>query len=393
MGRGFSRVSLISGDPMKDLFLLDPDVVYLNHGSFGACPRPVFEAYQRWQLELERQPVAFLGRRAPQLLSEARTALAGYLGCTDDEVVYFPNPTTALNMVAHSLALGTGDEILASDHEYGAMDRTWRFLCSRSGAEYIQAAIPLPLSDPGQVVDALWNYVSERTRAIFLSHITSPTAIRFPVEEVCRRARQEGILTIIDGAHAPGQLELDLNTLGADFYAGACHKWLCAPKGASFLYARREAQDLLEPLVVSWGWEAEKPGPSLFIDHHEWQGTRDLAAFLSVPDAIAFQREHDWPAVRQRCHQLALDLRQRLLETLGLPGLTPAGEGWFIQMFAVPLPELDPQALQRTLLEEHNIEVVARRWNRRPLLRVSVQAYNDEIDCSALESALKLILT
>ena len=374
---------------MKQLFLLNPDVIYLNHGSFGACPRPVFETYQRWQLELERQPVAFLGRRAPQLLYEARTALAGYLGCADDEVVYFPNPTTALNMVARSLALGPGDEILASDHEYGAMDRTWRFLCSRSGAEYLQAPVPLPLSDPGQVVDSLWNFVSERTRAIFLSHITSPTAIRFPVEEVCRRAGQEGILTIIDGAHAPGQLDLDLNTLGADFYAGACHKWLCAPKGASFLYARREVQSLLEPLVVSWGWEAEKPGLSQFIDHHEYQGTRDLAAFLSVPAAIAFQREHDWPAVRQRCHQLTLDLRQRLLEILGLPGLTPAGEDWFVQMFAVPLPELDPEALQRTLLEEHNIEVLARRWNQRPLLRLSLQAYNDERDSATLLSALR----
>jgi isopenicillin-N epimerase len=377
---------------MKQLFLLNPDVIYLNHGSFGACPRPVFETYQRWQLELERQPVAFLGRRAPQLLYEARAALAGYLGCADDEVVYFPNPTTALNMVARSLALGPGDEILASDHEYGAMDRTWRFLCSLNGAELLQAPGPLPLADPGQVVDSLWNFVSERTRAIFLSHITSPTAIRFPVEEVCRRAGQEGILTIIDGAHAPGQLELDLNTLGADFYAGACHKWLCAPKGASFLYARREVQSLLEPLVVSWGWEAEKPGLSQYIDHHEYQGTRDLAAFLSVPAAIAFQREHDWPAVRQRCHQLALDLRQRLLEATGLPALTPAGKDWFMQMFAVPLPELDPQALQRTLLEEHNIEVLARRWNRRPLLRVSIQAYNDAADGAALLRALERVL-
>ena len=378
---------------MKELFLLDPEVIYLNHGAFGACSRPVFEAYQRWQRELERQPVAFLGRRAPQLLSEARSALAGYLGCADDEVVYFPNPTTALNMVARSLDLQPGDEILASNHEYGAMDRTWRFLCSRSGAEYIQASIALPLSDPGQVVDSLWERVSDRTRAIFLSHITSPTAIRFPVEAVCARALEQGILTIIDGAHVPGQIDLDLSALGADFYAGACHKWLCAPKGASFLYARREAQDLLEPLVVSWGWEADKPGPSQFVDHHEWQGTHDLAAFLSVPAAIQFQREHDWPEVQRRCHQLALDLRQRLLEMLCLPGLTPAGEDWFAQMFAVQLPDLDPETLQRKLLEEHNIEVVAHCWNQLPLLRVSLQAYNDERDGAALLNALKQALT
>jgi isopenicillin-N epimerase len=375
---------------MKDLFLLDPNITYLNHGSFGACPKPVFETYQGWQLELERDPVAFLGRRAPKLLSEARAALADYLGCASDEVVYFPNPTTALNMVARSLELKPGDELLASNHEYGAMDRTWRFICSRRGASYIPAAVPLPLSDHQEVINRIWARVSPSTKAIFLSHITSPTAIRFPVEEVCKRARQEGLLTIIDGAHAPGQVDLDLSTLGADFYAGACHKWLCAPKGASFLYARREAQRLLKPLIVSWGWEAEEPGPSSFIDHHEWQGTRDIAAFLSVPAAIEFQRAQDWPSVRRRCHQLALDLRRRLLDIFGYPELIPAGEDWFVQMFAVQLPELDPEALQHTLLEKHNIEVVARCWNRLPLLRVSVQAYNNSEDCDALLHALAL---
>jgi isopenicillin-N epimerase len=304
--------------------------------------------------------------------------------------VYFPNPTTALNVVARSLDLKPGDEILASDHEYGAMDRTWRFICSRRGASYIQAMVPLPLSDHQEVIDHIWAQVSPRTKAIFLSHITSPTAIRFPVEEVCKRARQEGLLTIIDGAHAPGQVDLNLGALGADFYAGACHKWLCAPKGASFLYARREAQALLEPLIVSWGWEAEKPGPSALIDHHEWQGTRDIAAFLSVPAAIEFQRAQDWPSVRRRCHQLALDLRRRLLDIFGYPELIPAGEDWFVQMFAVQLPELDPEALQHTLLEKHNIEVVARCWNRLPLLRVSVQAYNNSEDCDALLHALAL---
>ena len=377
---------------MKDLFLLDPEVIYLNHGMAGACAAPVFEKYQHWQLELERQPAAFLARKAEALLAEARRSLASFLGCSDDEIVYFPNPTTALNVVARSLDLKPGDEILSCDHEYGAMDRTWRFICSRRGAHYIRMPIPLPLSTPEQVLNLIWDGVSEHTKAIFLSHITSPTAIRFPVEEMCARAREQGILTIIDGAHVPGQIDLNLDLLAADFYSGACHKWLCAPKGASFLYARRDVQHLLEPLVVSWGWEADEPGPSRFVDHHEWQGTRDIAAFLSVPAAIEFQRKHDWSTVQKRCHALAGSLRQRLLGLLGTDELTPAGEDWFLQMFSVQLPAVDPYDLQKRLFTEHNIEVVAYYWNQLPLLRVSIQAYNDTGDCDALIHALQSCL-
>jgi isopenicillin-N epimerase len=225
--------------------------------------------------------VEFLGRRAAELMTEARTRLAAYLACAPDEVVYFPNPTTALNMVARSLPLRPGDEVLATDHEYGALDRTWRFLCAKAGARYIRQAIGLPIESAEAVVEAFWSGVSERTRLVFLSHITSPTALTFPVAEICRRARQAGLLVIVDGAHAPGHIPLDLPALGADVYAGACHKWLCAPKGASFLYARRSIQPRLEPLVVSWGWEAEKPSPSPFVDHHEWQAP----AYTSAPRA------------------------------------------------------------------------------------------------------------
>ena len=380
------------GGIVRDLFLLDPEVIYLNHGMVGACSKPVFDNYQHWQRELERQPAAFLARKADTFLEEARNSLADYVGCSEDEIVYFTNPTTALNVVASSLDLKPGDEILSSDHEYGAMDRTWRFICSRRGAHYIQAPIPLPITDPKQILDQLWESVNEHTRAIFLSHITSPTAIRIPVEDVCTRAREDGLLTIIDGAHVPGQLDLDLTLLGADFYSGACHKWLCAPKGASFLYARRDVQDMLEPLVVSWGWEAEVPGPSRFVDHHQMQGTRDIAAFLSVPAAIEFQREHDWPSVRNRCHELALLLRQQLLGLFGTDELTPSGTKWFMQMFSVQLPSVDPHDLQQRLLADHNIEVAAYYWNQLPLLRVSIQAYNKPSDCDALIQALQTCL-
>jgi isopenicillin-N epimerase len=377
---------------MKDLFLLDPDVIYLNHGSFGACPAPVFAEYQRWQRELERQPVELLGRRAVELLANARQELAEYLGCAANDLVYFPNPTTAINMVARSLDLGRGDEILATDHEYGAMDRTWRFVCQKTGARYIQQPIAVPLTSPEQVVERFWNGVNESTSVIFISHITSPTALRFPVEAICERARQAGILTIVDGAHAPGQLELNLVQLGADIYTGACHKWLCAPKGSAFLYARPEVQDQLEPLVVSWGWEPEKPGASPFIDQQEWQGTRDLAAFLAVPAAIEFQRKNDWQTVRQRCGNLAQDLQARLHEGLGLKPLTNYESPDPVQMFSMELPECDPERLQRELLERFRIEIVARRWSGLNLLRTSVQAYNDEKDLTALVTALEQLL-
>jgi isopenicillin-N epimerase len=377
---------------MTNLFLLDPDVIYLNHGSFGACPGPVYSEYQRWQLELERQPVDFLARRAPELMTHARHELADYLGCAGDDLVFFPNPTTAVNMVARSLELKPGDEILTSDHEYGAMDRAWRFLCGKTGARYLQQPVTLPVASPEQVIEQVWRGVTRNTRVLFLSHITSPTALLFPVEALCARARQAGIFTIVDGAHAPGQIDLDLEQVGADFYAGACHKWLCAPKGSAFLYARREAQPLLEPLVVSWGWEPETPGPSPFIDQQEWQGTRDLAAFLSVPAAIAFQQEHDWPAVRRRCGLMALDLQKRLHDELGLQPLGEHEPPALLQMFSVELPECDPEALQRTLLERFQIEVVARRWHGRPLLRVSIQAYNDESNLEALINALRRLL-
>jgi len=281
-------------DHLREQFLLNPGIAFLNHGSFGACPRPVFEEYRRWQLELERQPVEFLGRRFNALMRAAREPLAAHLHTAADNVVYVPNSTTAVNIVARSLRLGPGDEILTTDHEYGAMDRTWRFLCAKPGAAYRARPIPVPLTGADDFVEALWAGVTPRTRVVFLSHITSPTALTFPVQEVCRRARAAGILTLIDGAHAVGQIPLALDELGADFYTSSCHKCLCAPKGSAFLYVRPERQPLVEPLVVSWGWQSDTPGPSRFVDEQEWMGTRDVAAYLATPAAIEFMAAHHW---------------------------------------------------------------------------------------------------
>jgi len=386
---------------LHEYFLIDPSVIFLNHGSFGATPEPVFSEYQRWQRELETQPVEFLGRRITALMAESRAVLGGYLGTHADNLVYTQNVTISLNIVARSLELGPHDEILSTDHEYGAMDRTWRFLSKERGFRYINWPVKTPVVSDEDFVEDFWCGANSQTRVIFISHITSPTALIFPIKEIIRRARESGIITIIDGAHAPGQIPIHLDSLGADFYVGNLHKWLCAPKGAGFLYARPEMQRLLKPLVVSWGYEAEVPGSSEFIDHHEWWGTRDMSAFLSVPAAIRFQEEHNWEEVRNACHELARQAQLRICEMTGLAPLhasLPAGplrpgsgQAWFRQMFTAPLPaDTDIVALKTRLYDEYRIEVPFVEWKGNKLIRVSVQGYNTAEDLDKLCRALSL---
>ncbi len=386
---------------LRDQFLLDEGITFLNHGSFGACPRPVFEVYQGWQRELERQPVEFLGRRIRDLLAEARLPLADLVGCAADDLVYVPNATTAINAVARSLVrtlpLAPGDEILTTDHEYGAAVRTWRFVCRESGARLIHQPLPAPFVAPVDVVDRLWTGVTERTKVIFLSHITSPTALILPVAEICRRARAAGILTVIDGAHAVGQLALnsglDIGQIGADFYTSNAHKWLLAPKGSAFLYARPECQSLLDPLVVSWGWESELPGPSHFLDYFEWPGTFDPAAYLSVPAAIRFQADHDWPQVRAAAFALLGHLRQEIVNLTGLPPLAPHSPDFTGQMVSLPLPgEWGPPAqIKSRLWDDFRIEIPVMAWNGQTLIRLSIQAYNSPADGERLLAALRAV--
>lgn len=377
----------------QDLFLLDRDVIFLNHGSFGATPRPVFEAYQRWQLELERQPVEFLGRRAKDLLWHSRTALAAYLHTQADNLVYTTNATTGLNIIARSLRLTETDEVLASDHEYGALDRTWRFLSQRNGFKYINQPVKLPVQNPAEIVDDLWKGVTEHTRVLFLSHITSPTAMIFPVEAICARARREGILTVIDGAHAPGQIDLRLDQIGADFYVGNLHKWLCAPKGAAFLFARPESQHLIEPLIVSWGWQSDNPGQSRLVDYLEWSGTRDLSAFLAVPDAIQFRQQLDWVNLQAQCYYLVCQARNQIQQVTHMPALCPESPHWFRQMAVMPIPrQPQPERLQTRLYQQYHIEIPLLNWNDHTLIRFSIQMYNTISDVQALNSALFDIL-
>ncbi len=374
---------------LKQHFLLDPNIVFLNHGSFGAAPKPVFRTYQRWQRELEKQPVEFLGRRHDDLMRSARTALAGYFHTDAENLVYTQNVTIALNIVARSLHLVPGDEVLATDHEYGALDRTWRFLSKERGFKYINQPIAVPPGLVEEVVEEFWRGVTRNTRVIFLSHITSPTAIIFPVREVVRRAKQSNILTVIDGAHVPGQIPLDLPSLGADFYGGNLHKWLCSPKGAGFLYARPDVQYLLKPLVVSWGYESGTPGGSALVDYSEWWGTRDIAAFLSVPAAIEFQKKHRWDRVRAACHELLGEALSGIVAITGLQTFYP-DDSWYAQMATAQLPpETDIVKLKSRLYDEYRIEVPLIEWNGRKLIRISVQGYNTRQDIRRLLNALK----
>jgi len=350
---------------VRDLFLLDPDVVYLNHGSFGACPRPVFDTYQRFQRDLERQPVEFLARerRLPELLEPARLRLAEYVGSPPGDLVLATNASSALNAAIRSLELHPGDEVLLGDAEYGGLDILWDWIAGRTGATLRR--VPFDELVPGP-----------RTRIVFCSHVEWTSGRINDVAPVCAAARAAGAVSIVDGAHAPGQIDVDLVATGADIYAGNCHKWLCAPKGCGFLYARPSVQELIDPPVVSWDYAEDAP----FSQRHRWQGTRVPAAFLSGPAAIDFRAEHDWPAQRKRCHALLLRFR----EGSGLEPLTDR----FVQMLGFRLPVDDGASFKRELYERHRIEVPVLEVDGSWVLRVSVQAYNRESDLDALTAAV-----
>lgn len=356
-------------------FLLDPDVAYLNHGSYGACPRAVFAEYQRLQLELERQPTDFFVRRAftsfwgradaAGAFDEARATLAAFVGARTDDLVFVPNATSGLNAVLRSLRIRPQEEILTTKHEYGAILRTLGSILANVVA-----------CEPENLIAS----IGVRTRAIVVSHVTSPTALLLPVEEICAAARKARVLTIVDGAHAPGQVSLDLERLGADLYAGNCHKWLCAPKGSGFLWARPEHHEWIEPLVVSWGYRED----ASFAERHGWQGTRDLSACLAVPKAIETWRGFDL----DRMHALADETERRLgaMRLRRIPG-APAP---FMRAFV--LPPGDPDELWRTLWEEFRVEVPVYEWEGRRILRVSIGPYNDDSDVDRLRAALERLL-
>lgn len=379
---------------LKKQFLLNPDVTFLNHGSFGATPRPVFETYQYWQRQLEKQPVQFIDKELPVHLANARKCLGDYLNVNCDDVVFIPNATFALNIVARSLNLASDDEVLTTNLEYGACNNIWQFLSQKQGYDYYQQTIPFPFQSNQTIIDQFWQGVTANTKVIFLSHITSSTAVTLPVEAICQRAKNEGILTVIDGAHAPGQIDLDLEKIGADFYFGNLHKWLSGPKGSAFLYTNRERQNLIEPLVVGWGWGENRnlSYGSDYLDYLQWLGTNDLSAYLAIPAAIEFQAKNNWPVIQQQCHSLLNNILARINQLTGLPSVYP-DDTFYHQMAVAQLPPIkDLNAFKSQLYEDFKVEVPCTQWEDKQFIRISIQAYNTEADTDTLLNALEKLL-
>ncbi len=377
---------------LKDQFLLDPDITFLNFGSFGACPKPIFADYQNWQLLTEREPVQFIAVNSAANLKASREALAAYINCDADDLVYVTNPSYALNIIAKGLQLNEGDEILSTNIEYGALDRTWNYYCKKANAKYIRQPIELPVTSKETIIEQFFKGYSDKTKAIFISQITSATALRLPVKEICAIAKERGLLTIVDGAHVPGHIPLDLADLKADVYTGACHKWMMTPKGSSFLYVKKEFQPLFDPLVVSWGYEAAMPSHSQFLDYHQMQGTRDLSAFITVQKAIEFMKEHNWLEVAASCRKLAHGNYQRFCDLLGTQPNCPISDDFLGQMCAVAINTDQPEKLQRYLFENYNIEIPVMRQDAHIFIRYSIQVFNTQEDLDKLYAALKEIM-
>jgi isopenicillin-N epimerase len=383
---------------------LDPAVTFLNHGSFGACPSAVLEAQQRLRRQLEAEPVRFLSRELDDRLDTARAGLAAFVGADADDLAFVPNATTGVNAVVRSLPFAQGDELLATDHTYNACRNALEFVAGRAGARVVIATIPFPLDSPERVVEAVMDRVTPRTRLALIDHVTSPTGLVLPLARLIAELAARGVDTVVDGAHAPGMLPLELRTLGAAYYSGNCHKWLCAPKGAAFLYVRRDRQADVRPLTISHGANARRPDRSRFRLEFDWTGTGDPTAYLVVPEAIRFMGSlvpGGWPALMRRNRELALGARQALIKRLGIE--PPSPEEMIGSLASIPLPDGAPAAdvawrrpdpIQAALFERHGIEVPVMSWPAPPkrLLRISAQLYNEPAHYLRLAEALPALL-
>jgi len=370
---------------------LDPDITFLNHGSYGACPVPVFEDYQDWQKKLETQPVEFMTDHLWKYLKYSRECLGKFIKCPEEDIILFPNPTTAVNNIIDNLDLSSGDEVLMTQHEYGALVRAWSQASKKNNFKIVQQKIEMPLESRKTFIDQFFSGISINTKVIFISHITSQTALIFPIREICNFAKKAGIVTIVDGAHVPGHIDLNLKNINCDYYTGACHKWLCAPKGTSFLYVRKELQINITPQTISWGEEGEDPGPTQFLMDFQWQGTRDMSAFLSIPSAINFVKKNKWRENHIDSKKIIIETSQLLTDLLTTEPLF-IGDDWVGQMVSHRLPKNSPETLKNNLWEDFSIEVPIFEWQNQNFIRVSVHYYNDKSDIEKLIFALKKLL-
>ena len=385
-----------------NLWLLDPKITFLNHGSFGACPRAVLDFQRELQKRLERQPLQFLLRDFEPLMDEAREALACFVNVAADDLVLVSNATTGVNTVLRSLQFKRGDELLVTDHEYNASRNALNFVAAQFGAKVVVAKIPFPLKSAEEIVGAILAHVTKRTRLVLLDHVTSQTGLILPLEHIVRDLSRQGIQTLVDGAHAPGMIPLNLKKLGATFYTGNCHKWMCAPKSAAFLYVQRDQQKHIRPLAISHGANSTRNDRSRFQIEFGWTGTGDPTPFMSVPAAIKYVGSlvpGGWEEVRVRNHALAAAAQKILCDVLEIE--PPCPPGMLGSLAAVLLPAafarpvrkspllLDP--LQDELLFDHAIEVPIIPWPAWPqrCLRVSAQLYNSLPQYEKLAAALK----
>ena len=374
---------------LSSFFLLRKDITYLNFGSFGACVKPVFEKYQEFQVELEQEPVQFITVTGPRYIEQSKQALASFLNCNAKDLVFVTNPSYAVNIITKSFPLQKGDEILTTDLEYGACDRTWNYYCEKAGAVYKRQPIRLPLESKEDFIEQFFKGASNKTKLIFISHITSSTGLRLPVEEICAEAKKRGLMTFVDGAHAPAHTHIDLSTLQVDIYTGTCHKWMMTPKGSSFLYVKKEFQHLFDPLVISWGYKALFPSDSIFHDYHQMQGTRDFSAFLTIPAALTFMQEHNWRSVSQLCRKLTQEYARSFCALFGEQPLAPINDAFILQLCSAPIKTKEPEKLQSVLYNNYQIEIPVMRHDNKCYIRYSIQAFNSEKDLLALFDAIR----
>jgi isopenicillin-N epimerase len=380
---------------------LDPSVTFLNHGSFGACPLPILAEQARWRARLEREPVQFFVRDVEPLLDAARAELAAFVGADAADLVFVPNATTGVNAVLRSLAFAAGDELLTTDHTYNACRNVLDFVAVRAGARVVIVPIPLPIDTAEDVTERVLAHVTPRTRLALLDHVTSPTALVFPLRELVEGLAARGVDTLVDGAHAPGMVPPGVREVGAAYYAGNCHKWLCAPKGAGFLCVRRDRHARIRPAVISHGANSPRTNRSRLLLEFDWTGTSDPTPYLCVPAAIRFMDgllPGGWAALREHNHALALTARRLVCEALGVP--PPCPDDMVGSMAAVSLPDgaggvaalYGGDPLQDLLLERYRVEVPVIPWPAPPrrLVRLSAQIYNHPGQFRRLADALRI---
>ncbi len=383
----------------RERWALPDDVTYLNHGSFGPPPKVVQQARQQWSQQLDRQPMEFFIRRMEAHLDAACRRLGEFVGADADDLVFVDNATTAMNIVAANVTLQPDEEVLLTDHEYGAVLRIWQRTCERAGAHAVIRKLPDPIRSDEELASTFLAGVTDKTRLIVVSHITSPTAVILPVEKICRAAREKGVPVCIDGPHALAMIPLNLRQIGCDYYAASCHKWLCAPFGTGFLYVSDRHQHGLEPVVRSWGGSISGR-PAHWKDEFNWVGTRDPAGFLTVPTAVEFLESIGLDTFRRHTHQLAQYARRRITELTGLDADVPDSADWYGSMVTLPLPMTgwkptkgvfrDP--LQDALWEQYRIEIPLISWNGRRFVRVSCHLYNNRSEIDHLTDALGKLL-